>query len=116
MKHCRISITEAQRQLIEYITQHADDFELVGMFRDHLEPEAVLIRREHGDNLVQIPDYSVPRRRNFHTYMGHIIHRNDKPGHRLRWSCLGIGASNTLAGMKSLIRRNHKRKDIAYKQ
>lgn len=51
----------------------------------------------------------------YREYMGHILWRNTEPGSRLRWSALGIGASDTLAGMKSLIRHNHKRKDIAYK-
>jgi len=44
-----------------------------------------------------------------HEYMGHTIWRNTEPGPRLRWSCLGIGSADTLAGMKRLI------KDNAYK-
>lgn len=38
------------------------------------------------------------------TYRGVLISRNDGPGHRLRWSALGYGAADTLAGMKALIR------------
>lgn len=42
------------------------------------------------------------------TYLGHIIHENRTPGHHLRYSALGIGASNTLAGIKRLIKRHVK--------
>jgi hypothetical protein len=41
------------------------------------------------------------------TYMGCIIWRNDEPGYRLRWSSIGIGAADTLAGMKRLIREHN---------
>ena len=37
-------------------------------------------------------------------YMGHLIHRNIGPGYRLRWYCIGVGSSDTLAGVKELIR------------
>ena len=37
-------------------------------------------------------------------YMGETIWRNTKPGSYLKWSCLGYGAADTLAGMKELIR------------
>ena len=40
------------------------------------------------------------------TYMGRLIHRNTEPGYRLRYNALGIGAADTLAGIKRLI-RNH---------
>lgn len=43
------------------------------------------------------------------SYMGHLIHRNAGPGYRLRWYCIGIGAADTLAGMKELIREMVKR-------
>jgi hypothetical protein len=36
-------------------------------------------------------------------YRGAIIFRSTDPG-KLRWSALGYGAADTLAGMKSLIR------------
>jgi hypothetical protein len=38
------------------------------------------------------------------TYRGVIMWRNTSRGYALRWSALGYGAANTLAGMKSLIR------------
>jgi hypothetical protein len=36
-------------------------------------------------------------------YRGVNIWRNTEPGPRLRWSAIGYGAADTLAGMKSLI-------------
>ena len=42
------------------------------------------------------------RTRSHLTYRGVIIWRNDAPG-RLRWSALGYGAADTLAGMRQLI-------------
>jgi hypothetical protein len=36
--------------------------------------------------------------------MGRIIHRNTEPGYKLRWYCIGIGAADTLKGIKELIR------------
>ena len=44
----------------------------------------------------------------FHIYFGRILWHNDEPGYRLRWSCLGIGAANTLACMKRLVREHIK--------
>ena len=41
--------------------------------------------------------------KNYHEYRGVIISRATEP-HRLRWSALGYGAADTLAGMKALIR------------
>lgn len=40
----------------------------------------------------------------YYFYYGHVIHVNNEPGHRLRYSALGIGASDTLAGIKRLIK------------
>jgi hypothetical protein len=37
-------------------------------------------------------------------YRGAVIFRNASPDSRLRWSALGFGASDTLEGMKDLIR------------
>lgn len=43
------------------------------------------------------------------TYFGHIIHvNNDGIGHRLRYSAVGIGVADTLAGIKRLIKRHVK--------
>jgi hypothetical protein len=39
----------------------------------------------------------------YHEYRGVIIWRATEPG-RLRWSAIGYGAADTLAGMKALIR------------
>ena len=41
---------------------------------------------------------------NHHRYMGHTIWRNTEPGYRLRWSCVGVGSADTLAGIKRLIK------------
>lgn len=41
-----------------------------------------------------------------HLYFGRYIFRNTEGGFRLRWSCTGIGAADTLAGMKRLIREH----------
>lgn len=41
-----------------------------------------------------------------HQYFGHTLWRNTEGGFRLRWSCQGIGAADTLAGMKRLIREH----------
>jgi hypothetical protein len=38
------------------------------------------------------------------TYRGVDLYRNTEPGYRLRWSALGVGAADTLAGLKSLVR------------
>ena len=43
------------------------------------------------------------------SYLGHLIHENRTPGHRLRYSALGIGAADTLAGIKRLIKQHVKR-------
>lgn len=43
------------------------------------------------------------------TYFGHLIHKNTEPGHRLRYSCVGIGVADTLAGIKRLIKQHVKR-------
>jgi hypothetical protein len=40
----------------------------------------------------------------YYDYMGVTIWRNAKPGYILRWSAIGYGASDTLAGIKELIR------------
>jgi hypothetical protein len=45
----------------------------------------------------------------YHIYMGHTILLNHEPGSRLRWSCLGVGSADTLAGMKRLIREHNKK-------
>lgn len=37
-------------------------------------------------------------------YRGAVIFRNARPDFHLRWSALGFGASDTLDGMKDLIR------------
>jgi hypothetical protein len=42
--------------------------------------------------------------RNVVTYMGVNIWRNQGRGYGLRWSALGYGAADTLAGMKQLIK------------
>ena len=42
--------------------------------------------------------------RTHYTYRGRIIHVNNEPGHRLRYSVLGVGAADTLAGIKQLIK------------
>jgi hypothetical protein len=39
----------------------------------------------------------------YHEYRGVTIWRATEPG-RLRWSAMGYGAADTLAGMKALIR------------
>jgi hypothetical protein len=39
----------------------------------------------------------------YHTYRGFTIWRAPEPG-RLRWHIMGIGAADTLAGAKTLIR------------
>ncbi len=44
------------------------------------------------------------RPRDVVTYMGVNLYRNTTPGSRLRWSALGYGAADTLAGMKSLVK------------
>lgn len=41
----------------------------------------------------------------FHHYRGRIIWRATSPGYALRWSCRGIGAADTLAEIKAIIRR-----------
>ena len=41
--------------------------------------------------------------KSYHVYGGVIIWRATEPG-RLRWSAIGYGAADTLAGMKALIR------------
>jgi len=41
--------------------------------------------------------------KSYHVYRGVIIWRATEPG-RLRWSAIGYGAADTLAGMKALIR------------
>jgi len=38
------------------------------------------------------------------TYHGITIYRNTDPGYRLRWYAIGVGAADTLAGLKQLIR------------
>lgn len=40
----------------------------------------------------------------FAEYRGVTIHRNTARGSALRWSALGYGAADTLAGMRGLIR------------
>ena len=42
--------------------------------------------------------------RNIVTYYGVNIWRNQSPGHYLRWSAMGFGSADTLAGMKHLIK------------
>jgi hypothetical protein len=42
--------------------------------------------------------------RNVVTYMGVNIWRNQGIGYGLKWSALGYGAADTLAGMKQLIK------------
>jgi len=44
------------------------------------------------------------RKKSIVTYRGVTIWRNTSPGYRLRWSAIGFGASDTLQGMKFLIR------------
>jgi hypothetical protein len=44
----------------------------------------------------------------YYTYFGHIIWRNTQSGNTLRYSSLGIGAANTLVGMKKLIKSSIK--------
>lgn len=41
--------------------------------------------------------------KHYYEYMGVTIWRNSEP-HKLRWYSLGIGAADTLAGMKQLIK------------
>jgi cysteine synthase len=41
-----------------------------------------------------------------HTFMGVTIWRNMERGSRLRWYAIGVGASDTLEGMRRLIRED----------
>jgi len=43
--------------------------------------------------------------------MGEIILRNTSPSHALRWLCIGYGAADTLAGVKSLIKQRKENAD-----
>ncbi len=43
-----------------------------------------------------------------YTYFGHIIHVYGGPGHRLRYSSVGVGVADTLAGIKRLIKQHVK--------
>ena len=51
-----------------------------------------------------MPQRKQRKQRNFIEYYGHLITRNTTRPNTLRWSCIGIGAADTLAGMKELIR------------
>lgn len=40
------------------------------------------------------------------TYFGYIIHRKTVFSSALRWSVIGVGSADTLAGIKRLIREH----------
>ncbi len=52
--------------------------------------------------------FKLGARINAYEYRGHIIHVNHEPGHRLKYSVVGVGAANTLTGIKNLIKSHTK--------